>query len=134
MSIVVEHHNGVQVVRINRPEAKNAINPEVAHGIDAAFQHAATDPAVRVAVLTGTGDAFSAGVISMWWPGAGRSSSRAAARLGRCSATSKLITAANGTAVAGGFGSCWRATRRRRRDRPLRLSRSSGLFAAGGGR
>jgi enoyl-CoA hydratase/carnithine racemase len=49
-------------ITINRPEARNALSPEVMEGLRDSFERAAGDPAVRVLVLTGAGDkAFCAG-------------------------------------------------------------------------
>ena len=55
----VEGH--VAKITINRPEAKNAINPEVACRLTDAWHSVRDNPEVRVAVLTGTGDVFCAG-------------------------------------------------------------------------
>jgi len=139
MSIVVEHHNGVEVVRINRPEAKNAINPEVAHGIDVAFQHAATDPAVRVAVLTGTGDTFSAGGdLKVVASGRGseflKGNGETFGQMFR-DFPKPIIAAVNGTAVAGGFElvlACDLVVAAETARFGL-LEVKRGLFAAGGG-
>ncbi len=51
----------VAVVTLNRPDARNAINPEVAIRLADAWQAVKDDEAVRVAVLTGTGSVFCAG-------------------------------------------------------------------------
>ncbi len=51
----------VAVVTLNRPEARNAVNPEVAHGLEAAVDRAEADGEVWVAILTGAPPAFSAG-------------------------------------------------------------------------
>lgn len=62
MSVVeyqVEGH--VALVTLNRPQAKNAINPEVAVRLHDAWQSVKQDDQVRVAVITGTGDCFCAG-------------------------------------------------------------------------
>jgi enoyl-CoA hydratase/carnithine racemase len=49
-------------VTINRPEKRNAINAEVASGMDAAVQLSETDEAIRAVVLTAAGEqAFCAG-------------------------------------------------------------------------
>ncbi|MDN3059780.1 enoyl-CoA hydratase/isomerase family protein [Streptomyces sp. SRF1] len=48
-------------IRINRPEAMNALNIEVLDGIRAALVEAGEDESVRAVVLTGTGRAFCAG-------------------------------------------------------------------------
>ena len=62
MSVVeyqVEGH--IARVTLNRPEAKNAMNPEVAVGLHDAWVSIRDDDQVRVGVVTGTGDCFCAG-------------------------------------------------------------------------
>ena len=49
------------VVTIERPEARNAVNPAVAQGIEAAIDRIEADDEVLVGVLTGAGTVFSAG-------------------------------------------------------------------------
>ena len=51
----------VAVVTFNRPEARNAINPEVGVRLAEAWQEVKDNDRVRVAVLTGKGPAFCAG-------------------------------------------------------------------------
>lgn len=51
----------VAVVTLNRPERKNAQSRQLLEEMDAAFTRAVDDAAVRVIVLAGTGDTFSAG-------------------------------------------------------------------------
>lgn len=52
----------VALVTINRPEARNAVNGEVAQGLDAAITQTDADDDVWVVILTGTGpEAFCAG-------------------------------------------------------------------------
>lgn len=51
----------IAVVTLNRPEARNAINPEVAVRLADAWVAVRDDPNVRVAILTGTGPVFCAG-------------------------------------------------------------------------
>jgi enoyl-CoA hydratase len=61
--LVRERRGNVLVVRINRPEARNALNGPVMAGIGSAVKAAESDPAIRAIVLTGTGDrAFCAGM------------------------------------------------------------------------
>jgi enoyl-CoA hydratase/carnithine racemase len=61
--VVVERHEHTLVLRINRPEARNALNMAVMAGLGNAFLEANADPEVRAVVLTGTGDrAFCAGM------------------------------------------------------------------------
>jgi enoyl-CoA hydratase/carnithine racemase len=52
---------GVLLLRINRPEARNALNIEVRRCLAAALSAAATDDSVRVAIITGNEKAFAAG-------------------------------------------------------------------------
>jgi enoyl-CoA hydratase len=51
----------VAVITLNRPDARNAINPEVAVRLADAWEEVKADDEVRVAVLTGNGSAFCAG-------------------------------------------------------------------------
>jgi enoyl-CoA hydratase/carnithine racemase len=53
--------DGVAVLRWNRPDARNALLPEMTDEAMAALDEAASDDAVRTLVLSGAGDAFSAG-------------------------------------------------------------------------
>lgn len=59
--VLLEKKEHIAVIKINRPEAMNALNDEVLTGIDAAVDQAAADPDVRVIVFTGEGRAFVAG-------------------------------------------------------------------------
>lgn len=52
--------NGVLTITLDRPKA-NAINVATSHALYAAFAQLQDDPALRVAILTGTGRFFSAG-------------------------------------------------------------------------
>lgn len=60
-AVLSEIRGGAMWVTLNRPEALNAITPDVVSGIDAAVERAASDDAVKAVVLTGTGRAFCAG-------------------------------------------------------------------------
>jgi enoyl-CoA hydratase len=61
MTIKVEHHDVVTVVTIDRPEARNAVNPEMAGALFSAFIAFDRDDERKIAVLTGAGGAFCAG-------------------------------------------------------------------------
>jgi enoyl-CoA hydratase/carnithine racemase len=52
----------VRTIRLNRPEVKNALNPELAWGVVGAIEDASRDDDVWVVALTGTADAFCAGL------------------------------------------------------------------------
>src|SRR5262245_42762818 len=53
--------DGVAVLCWNRPDARNALLPEMTEEAMAALDEAASDDAVRALVLSGAGEAFSAG-------------------------------------------------------------------------
>ena len=60
--LVVEDREGVRILIINRPEAKNALHSELRRDLGSAFRDANRDKAVRVIVLTAVDPVFSAGV------------------------------------------------------------------------
>lgn len=60
-SVVLEHDGAVAIVRLNRPEARNALSLEMSAELDEVLRGILHDPAVRCLVLTGTGEAFCAG-------------------------------------------------------------------------
>ncbi len=51
----------IRLLQLNRPEAKNAMNEAMWDAAAEALIDAGDDPSIAVVVLTGTGDAFSAG-------------------------------------------------------------------------
>lgn len=59
--VLTEIRNGVLWVTLNRPEAMNALTPDVLTGIHDALDKAESDEAIRVVVLSGAGRAFCAG-------------------------------------------------------------------------
>lgn len=52
---------GIATITLNRPDARNAYSEPMIASMKAAFAQAERDPEVRVVVLTGAGDSFSAG-------------------------------------------------------------------------
>jgi len=97
----------VALVTIRRPEARNAINIEVAATLDRLVREIEASPDIWVVVLTGAGDqAFSAGAdlkevaagrIDKLWTNAGFAGFVDATR------SKPWIAAVNGAALAGGF-------------------------------
>jgi enoyl-CoA hydratase/carnithine racemase len=59
--VLIEHHERVRVVTLNRTDAANAFNGALYHAVADALDAAATDDAISVVVLTGAGSVFSAG-------------------------------------------------------------------------
>ncbi|GAA5052151.1 enoyl-CoA hydratase/isomerase family protein [Nocardia callitridis] len=112
--LVTERHGAVLLVRLNRPQARNALTGAVIRGIGAAVRTAEQDPDVRVVVLTGTGDrAFCAGMDLRAFADGGDFSGNgdpdsvaavdAYERLSRGKTDVPVIGAANGSAVGGGL-------------------------------
>jgi enoyl-CoA hydratase len=54
--------DGIAIITLNRPEARNALGKDIRSGLFAAWERFERDPALRVAILTGSGEkAFCAG-------------------------------------------------------------------------
>ena len=60
-TLLIEHHDAVTLVRLNRPQALNALNSQVLADLIAVFAAYDADPAQRCLVLTGSEKAFAAG-------------------------------------------------------------------------
>nr|WP_047165765.1 enoyl-CoA hydratase-related protein [Sphingomonas sp. Y57] len=60
-TILVEAQGPVTVIRLNRPQALNALNTQVLDDLIAAFHAFDADPEQRCAILTGSEKAFAAG-------------------------------------------------------------------------
>jgi 2-(1,2-epoxy-1,2-dihydrophenyl)acetyl-CoA isomerase len=60
-SVIIEHSGTVATVSLNRPDALNAFDRELAMRLDAALRTVEDDDSVRAVILTGVGRAFSAG-------------------------------------------------------------------------
>ncbi len=109
-----EKRNRIAYITLNRPEAKNAINPETHKQLWEIWQDFRDDDSVEVAIMTGTDDAFCAGAdlksYMTRWPGASPEEVRANLADGLGGLTRGLhripkptIAAVNGWALAGGF-------------------------------
>jgi enoyl-CoA hydratase len=97
--------DGVAVITISRPQARNAVNGDVARGIAAATDEFDANPDVSAIVLTGAGGTFSAGMdLKGFLTGdspvvAGRGFGGMAER----PPAKPVIAAVEGYALAGGF-------------------------------
>ncbi len=60
-TILIEKHDAVTLIRLNRPQALNALNSQVLKDLTAAFAEYDADPTQHCAVLTGNEKAFAAG-------------------------------------------------------------------------
>jgi enoyl-CoA hydratase len=103
--VEIERRGFVQVITLNRPEAKNALNRSVAEKVAAAVDELDASDELRVAVLTGAGGVFSAGMdLKAFLAG----ETPAIEGRGLCGITQTpprkpLVGAVEGWALAGGF-------------------------------
>lgn len=131
--VTYETHGPVAVVRLNRPEYRNAQNSKVTYALDEAFTRATNDDEVKVIVLGGNGKHFCAGhdigtpgrdidesferKAVMWWDHVGKEGvdSRFAREsevyLGMCRRWRELpkptIAMVQGACIAGGLMLAW---------------------------
>jgi E-phenylitaconyl-CoA hydratase len=61
-TVLVERADGIAIVTLNRPERRNAVSAAMRADLARTFDELDADPDVRVAVVTGAGTAFCAGV------------------------------------------------------------------------
>src|SRR5271156_5703194 len=59
--VLINDDDGVRVIRMNRPEKKNALTQPMYAAMTRALDEAGTDPAIRCVVIAGAPGAFSAG-------------------------------------------------------------------------
>lgn len=105
MAVKFDIDDGVAVITIDRPEARNAIDRETALAVEAAIKRIDSEDAIRVGVITGAGGNFCAGmdlkaflrgeVVRL--PGTGF------AGVTQANCSKPLIAAIEGYALAGGF-------------------------------
>ncbi|MBT4491150.1 MAG: crotonase/enoyl-CoA hydratase family protein [Rhodospirillaceae bacterium] len=61
MTIIIERDGAITTVTLNRPQARNAVDPDTALELRAAFKNFDGDDSQSVAILTGSNGAFCAG-------------------------------------------------------------------------
>jgi enoyl-CoA hydratase len=103
--VLVERRGAVQVITINRPDARNALDLAVAEGVAAAVDALDGSDELRAGVLTGAGGTFSSGMDLKAFL---RGESPALEGRGLCGITrtpprKPMIAAVEGWALAGGF-------------------------------
>ncbi|NOX37890.1 MAG: enoyl-CoA hydratase/isomerase family protein [Calditrichaeota bacterium] len=59
--VLQEIHDDVAILTLNRPEKRNALNPELVQALTAALEQLAEDDRIRAVLITGAGKAFCAG-------------------------------------------------------------------------
>jgi enoyl-CoA hydratase len=103
--INAQSHDGVLVITINRPEAKNAINLATAQAMALVLDRLDADDTLRVGILTGAGATFSSGMDLKAFAQTGERpliDGRGFAGLNERPPTKPLIAAVEGYALAGG--------------------------------
>jgi enoyl-CoA hydratase len=103
--VLRERRGHVEILTINRPEARNAINRATAVALGDALDDCERDDDVWVVVLTAAGDkAFSAGMdLKAFAAGEFPITEKGFGGITRREFPKPLIAAANGSALAGGF-------------------------------
>jgi crotonobetainyl-CoA hydratase len=103
--VLRERRGHVEILTINRPEARNAINRATAIALDEALESCERDDDVWVVVLTNAGDkAFSAGMdLKAFAAGEFPGTVNGFGGITQHDFSKPLIAAANGSALAGGF-------------------------------
>ena len=104
-AILTEVSGGVAVITINRPQARNAVNGDVARGIAAAVEEFDGRADVSVLVLTGAGGTFCAGMDLKGFLAGDRPTApgRGFGGMAEKPPAKPVIAAVEGYALAGGF-------------------------------
>jgi len=114
-TVLIERKPPLLIVRINRPEARNAVDGPTARALAEAFRDFEADAELRVAILSGAGEHFCAGAdLKAVKSGDAARSNRIATEgdgpMGpsRMALSKPVIAAVSGYAVAGGLElACW---------------------------
>lgn len=106
MSVDFEKRGPFAVIKINRPEARNAVNGAVAQGIEDAIDQLESDDSIWVGIITGEPPVFCAGA-DLKEINSGNAASLATAKGGfagivQRERTKPIIAAVDGPALAGG--------------------------------
>jgi enoyl-CoA hydratase len=102
-----ERRGRVEILRMNRPEARNAMSPELSQAIEDALDETEDDKAVGAVILTGSGPVFCAGAdLKVVASGKGQNIETKKGGFGgvvRRALAKPLVAAVQGPALAGGF-------------------------------
>ena len=101
MSVKTDRHNHILVVKMDRPQKRNALNAAMTAGIDAAMNQLEDDPELWCGILTGTDSVFSAGADLTEGPGEPTERGGVVGLIHR-KRSKPLIAAVEGMALGGG--------------------------------
>lgn len=103
--VLVEHEDGLVIITINRPQVRNAVNRAVSYGVCEAIDEMERRPDLRLAILTGAGGNFCAGMdLKAFSQGeVTRVEGRGIMGIAYTPPKKPLIAAVEGYALAGGF-------------------------------
>ena len=103
--VLVEYEEGLVIITINRPEARNAVNRAVSYGVCAAVDELDARDDLRVGILTGAGGTFCSGMdLKAFLRGeVTRVEGRGILGIAMTPPKKPLIAAVEGYALAGGF-------------------------------
>jgi enoyl-CoA hydratase len=103
--VLVEHEDGLAIITINRPEARNAVNRAVSYAVCAAVDELDARDDLRVGILTGAGGTFCSGMdLKAFLRGeVTRVEGRGILGIAMTPPRKPLIAAVEGYALAGGF-------------------------------
>src|SRR5215213_9070976 len=104
-AVLTERRDGVLLIPLNRPDARNAVNGALAEGVAEALDALDADDELRIGVLTGAGKGFSSGMDLKAFVAGERPyvEDRGFAGITQRASRKPLIAAIEGFAVAGGF-------------------------------
>jgi len=102
-TLLCRYRDGVAHISLNRPEARNALNPALRRALCESLEEVDSDGDIGCIVLTGEGPAFCAGVDLKSLPEteSAHFSSDPAMDIARCS--TPVIAAVNGACIGGGL-------------------------------
>ena len=103
--VLIDIHDGVMTITLNRPDAKNAVNLALAQGMAAALDQLDADDSIRAGIITGANNTFCSGMdLKAFVRGeAPYVAGRGFAGLVEAPPEKPLIAAVEGYALAGGF-------------------------------
>ena len=103
--VLIDYEDGLVIITINRPQAKNAINRAVSYGVCAAVDLLDARDDLRVGILTGAGGNFCSGMdLKAFLRGeVTRVEGRGILGIAMTPPKKPLIAAVEGYALAGGF-------------------------------